>query len=59
MPTELDGLIDLSNHYIVDCLFFRHVASCWWNQLPDDIVTSTTFPSVAYDYLLTGDGWLL
>ena len=35
------------------------MVSCWWNELPDDLVISSTFPSSAYDYFLTDDIWNL
>ena len=35
---------------------FRHMTSRWWNELPDDIATSTTFPSTTYNYILSRDG---
>ena len=34
---------------------FRHLVSRWWNELSDDLVTSPTFLSSAYDYFLTTD----
>ena len=34
---------------------FRHMASRWWNELPDDIATSSTFSSTVYDYFLSKD----
>ena len=35
---------------------FRHMTSRWWNELPDDIATSTTFLSTTYNYILSRDG---
>ena len=55
-----DCLTDLFSQYIVGLSatqkLFRHMTSHWWNELPDDIATSTTFLSTTYNYILSRYG---
>ena len=34
---------------------FRHSAAHWWNDLPDEVALSSTFPSSVYNLLLCND----
>ena len=34
---------------------FRHSVTHWWDDLPDDVVLTSTFPSTLYDLILYND----